>query len=69
MKKLLSLLLVVLFGGSMLMVAGCAPKQAEQAAPAMEEAAPAMDEAAPAGEEAVPAGEEAAPAEQAPETE
>lgn len=52
MKKFLALLLTVAFGSSVLMVAGCAPKQeATQEAPAMEEAAPATDEAMPAMEE------------------
>ncbi len=63
MKKGLVLLLAVLFGGSMMMVAGCAPKQeATETAPAVEEAAPAVEEAAPATGEVAPATEEAAPA-------
>ncbi len=61
MKKLLALMLTVVLGGSLLMVAGCAPKQeATEQAPAME--APAAEEGMPTGEEGVPAAEEAAPA-------
>jgi len=44
MKKLLALSLCVLFGGSVMMVAGCAPKQEEAQAPAVEESAPVVME-------------------------
>jgi hypothetical protein len=45
MKKMLILSLCVLFGGSIMLVAGCAPKQeAENQAPAVEEQAPAAME-------------------------
>lgn len=64
MKKLLALMLTVVLGGSLLMFAGCAPKQeATEQAPAME--APAAEEGMPTGEEAAPAapaGGETAPA-------
>ncbi len=64
MKKFLALLLTVMFSGSVLMVAGCAPKEeAIQEAPAMEEAAPAAEEAMPATEEEAGSGaKEEAPA-------
>jgi hypothetical protein len=63
MNKGLILLLSVLFSGSVIMMAGCAPKQesTETAAPAVEEAVPAEGEAVPAVEGEAPA--EAAPAE------
>lgn len=64
MKKLLALMLTVVLGGSLLMVAGCAPKQeATEQAPAME--APAAEEGMPTGEEGMPAGEAAPAAEEA----
>ncbi len=58
MKKLMALVLGLVFVGSMVMVIGCTPKQEAQQAPAMEEAAPAGN---------TPAAEQAAPAQQAPE--
>ncbi len=62
MNKGLILLLSVLFSGSVIMMAGCAPKQEST-----ETAAPAVEEAVPAAEgEAVPAVEGEAPAEAAP---
>ncbi len=62
MNKGLVLLLSVLFSGSIIMMAGCAPQQesAETVAPAVEEAVPAVEG------EAVPAVEGEAPAEVAP---
>ncbi len=70
MKKFMSLLLSLVFVGSMLVVMGCAPKQeTATAVPTMEQTAPAAGENTP-GAEAVPgaattpaAGQEAAPAE------
>ncbi len=66
MNKGLALLLSVLFSGSIIMMAGCAPKQesTETVAPAVEEAVSAEEGEAVSAEEeeAVPA-EEVAPAE------
>lgn len=63
MKKLVSLLLGIVFIGSLMMVGGCAPKQeAAQQAPAMEEAAPVAGENTPSAEQAVPGAEQGAPA-------
>jgi hypothetical protein len=58
MKKIVSLILSIAFIGSILVVAGCAPKQEAQQAPAMEQQAPAAEGTT------MPA--EAMPAEQAP---
>lgn len=63
MKKLLALALSVLFGGTILMVAGCAPKQdaGTEQAPVVEEATPgaAMGMTPAAGvQETAPAAEE-----------
>jgi len=67
MKKIMSLMLGLVFVGS-LMVVGCAPKQEEatQQAPVMEETVPAAMENTPAAEvapETTEAGTEVAPAE------
>jgi hypothetical protein len=67
MKKVLSLLLTLVFVGSMMVVMGCAPKQdATQAAPAMEAPAAAMSTTPGAEVPAAattPVAGEAAPAE------